>query len=55
MPRELEALLDVQIPHDACAHELLRRYEPLWTRIFEHRADDSRDDADEGAPTTQEF
>jgi hypothetical protein len=38
MPRKLEALLDAQIPDHARAHELLRRYELLWTRIFEHRA-----------------
>jgi hypothetical protein len=55
MPRNLEALLDVQRHDHARAHELLRPYEPLWTRIFEHLADDSRDDKDEAAPTTREF
>jgi hypothetical protein len=55
MPRNLEALLDVQRPDHARAHELLRPYEPLWTRIFERLADDSRDDKDEAAPTTGEF
>jgi hypothetical protein len=55
MPRNPEALLDVQRPDHARVHELLRRYEPLWTRIFEHFADDSRDDKDEAAPTTRDF
>jgi len=41
MPRNLEALLDVQRADHARAHKLLRRDERLWTRIFEHLADDS--------------